>query len=121
MAEAVNSMNNSYQTPLEVACTFSQDSGVKVLLEAGADASQASGHGQPIHTALKNKSENCATVLLEFHPELISSRDQKYGGTPLHWAKTKTVGVQNNGAPSIPHKNAEVHSPCKTNLLESAW
>ena len=95
MAQIVNATNSSNQSPLDVACRYSQDGSVKVLLEAGADPNQPIGYAHPIHVALKCQSDQCAAVLLEFHPEQISVRDRKYGGTPLHWAKTKEVRITN--------------------------
>ena len=64
-----------------------------MLLEAGADPSKPHEGCHPIHTALQVKSNSCAATLLEFHPEQIHVRDTKYGGTPLHWAKTKEASI----------------------------
>ena len=64
-----------------------------MLLAAGADPNKEHDGCHPIHTALKVKSDACAATLLEFHPEQVHVRDSKYGGTPLHWAKTKEVDI----------------------------
>ena len=91
--EIINSRNNSNETALDIACRYSQENGVRMLLEAGASVNEveANSHAFPIHTAMKSKSDRCAEILLEFHPEHIEAKDTKYGGSPLHWAKTKEV------------------------------
>ena len=91
--DIINARNSSNETALDVACRYSQDRGVKMLLEAGAsvDEVQADSHALPIHTAMKSRSDRCAEILLEFHPEQLEAKDTKYGGSPLHWAKTKEV------------------------------
>ena len=91
VAEVVNVTNSSNQSALDVACRYSQDDSVQVLLAAGADPTKEHDGCHPIHTALNVKSDACAATLLEFHPEQVYVRDSKYGGTPLHWAKTKEV------------------------------
>lgn len=100
LSEIVNATNSKNQSALDVACHYSQNDSVQMLLEAGADPSKPHEGCHPIHTALQVKSNSCAATLLEFHPEQIHVRDTKYGGTPLHWAKTKE-GVElliNRGA-----------------------
>ena len=62
-----------------------------MLLEAGADPDKSHNGCHPIHIAVDAKSDSCVATLLEFHPEQVNVRDSKYGGTPLHWAKTKEV------------------------------
>ena len=89
----VNATNASNQSALDVACRYSQDDSVQMLLAAGADPSKEHDGCHPIHTALKAKSDPCTATLLEFHPEQVHVRDSKYGGTPLHWAKTKEVSI----------------------------
>ncbi|XP_048577713.1 85/88 kDa calcium-independent phospholipase A2 [Nematostella vectensis] len=89
LVDVINSRNKDDQTALDVACRFTQDEGVRVLLEAGADVNHVNGYALPIHTALKANGTRCASLLIDFHPELISARDLKYGGSPLHWVKTK--------------------------------
>lgn len=89
VADVVNATNSSNQSALDVACRYSQDDSVQVLLAAGADPNKEHDGCHPIHTALNVKSDACAATLLEFHPEQVQARDSKYGGTPLHWAKTK--------------------------------
>jgi ankyrin repeat protein len=91
VSDVVNSRNIDDQTALDVACHFSQENGVRVLLEAGADVNHVEGHTKPIHTALKSNGTRCAALILEFHPEQINEKDLKYGALPLHWAKTKEV------------------------------
>ena len=91
--DVINARNSSNESALDIACRYSQEKGVRMLLEAGASANEAeaSSHAFPIHTAMKSKSDHCAEILLEFHPEQLQTKDTKYGGSPLHWAKTKEV------------------------------
>lgn len=89
----VSATNSSNQSALDVACRYSQDDSVQVLLAAGADPNKEHDGCHPIHTALNVKSDACAATLLEFHPEQVHVRDSKYGGAPLHWAKTKEVYI----------------------------
>ena len=91
LSEIVNATNSKQESALDVACHYSQNDSVQMLLEAGADPRKSHEGVHAIHTAMKVKSEACAATLLEFHPEQIHARDTKYGGTPLHWAKTKEV------------------------------
>jgi len=91
LTDIIDSHNMDNQTALDVACHFSQDEGVKVLLEAGADVNRVEGYQKPIHTALKSNGTRCAALIIEFHPEQIDEKDLKYGAYPLHWAKTKEV------------------------------
>lgn len=89
VAEVVNATNSSNQSALDVACRYSQEDSVEMLLKAGADPSKAHEGFHPIHTALNAQSLACVATLLEFHPEQVDVRDTKYGGAPLHWAKSK--------------------------------
>jgi len=92
VSDIVNSRNVDDQTALDVACHFSQEKGVKMLLlEAGADVNHVEGYQKPIHTALKSNGTRRATFILEFDPEQIDEKDLKYGAFPLHWAKSKEV------------------------------
>lgn len=91
LAEVVNTTNSSNQSPLDIACRYSQGDSVQMLLEAGADPDKSHNGCHPIHIAVDAKSDSCVATLLEFHPEQVNVRDSKYGGTPLHWAKTKEV------------------------------
>ena len=91
VAEVVNATNSSNQSALDVACRYSQEDSVEMLLKAGADPSKPHEGFHPIHTALNSQSLACVATLLEFHPEQVDVRDTKYGGAPLHWAKSKEV------------------------------
>jgi len=93
VTDMVNSRNADNKTVLDVACHFTQDEGVKVLLEAGADVNRPEGYQKPIHTALKSNGTRCAALILEFHPDQINEKDLKYGAYPLHWTKSKEVCI----------------------------
>ncbi|XP_074620294.1 85/88 kDa calcium-independent phospholipase A2-like [Acropora palmata] len=112
LSEVVNATNSKHESALDVACHYSQNDSVQMLLEAGADPRKSHEGVHAIHTAMKVRSEACAATLLEFHPEQIHARDTKYGGTPLHWAKTKE-GVEllvNRGA-DIEAQNNDGETP----------
>lgn len=102
VAEVVNATNSSNQSALDVACRYSQEDSVEMLLKAGADPSKPHEGFHPIHTALNAQSLACVATLLEFHPEQVDVRDTKYGGAPLHWAKSKEVS--NTAEPSFAKK-----------------
>ncbi|KAJ7386298.1 85/88 kDa calcium-independent phospholipase A2 [Desmophyllum pertusum] len=90
VAEVVNATNSSNQSALDVACRYSQDDSVQMLLAAGADPNKAHDGCHPIHTALNVKSEACTATLLEFHPEQVNIRDGKYGGATLTLGQDQT-------------------------------
>ncbi|KAK3728611.1 hypothetical protein QZH41_011694 [Actinostola sp. cb2023] len=110
VSDIVNSRRNvDDQTALDVACHFSQEKGVKMLLlEAGADK----GYQKPIHTALKSNGTRRATFILEFDPEQIDEKDLKYGAFPLHWAKSKeAVRLLLKSGANIECKNNDDETP----------
>ena len=88
-AQVVNTVNSSMETPLQVACMLNNARGVQVLLENGADMKLQSNHAYPIHWAAKYNSNECITTILMFDKQCVHTKDAKYGGTPLHWAKTR--------------------------------
>ena len=63
----------------------------QLLLEHGADMKVASDHAYPIHSAAKYDSNDCVATILKFDKECLHVKDTKYGGTSLHWAKTRQV------------------------------
>ena len=115
VAELVDATNSSNQSPLDVACRYSQQDSVEMLLKAGADPSKSHEGFHPIHTALNAQSHACVATLLEFHPEQIHVRDTKYGGAPLHWAKSKEVS--NTVEPSCAKKNRNKNGLKSVNKL----
>jgi calcium-independent phospholipase A2 len=50
-----------------------------------------SQHAYPIHSAAKYNSHDCVKPILKFDEQCVHVKDTKYGGTPLHWAKTRQV------------------------------
>lgn len=60
-------------------------------MEHGADTKVASNHAYPIHAAAKYNSNDCVTTILMFDKQCPHAKDTKYGGTSLHWAKTRQV------------------------------
>ena len=90
-AEVTNKMNSSEETPLHVACVVNHSKAVQVLLNHGADLNVPSAHAYPIHAAAKNASTDCVKIIYQHSNETLHQKDQKYGGTPLHWSKKKEV------------------------------
>ncbi|XP_054844650.1 85/88 kDa calcium-independent phospholipase A2 isoform X2 [Eublepharis macularius] len=84
---ALDHLNNQGQTPLHLACQLGKDEAVISLLKAEAKGSILGTLGFPIHTAMKYSQKRCAKALLDVDINQIQYQDQRYGGTPLHWAK----------------------------------
>lgn len=88
-SQVVNTVNNSDETPLHVACMLNQTKGVQVLVDRGANLRVPSGYTFPIHCSAKYNSIDCLKLICEIDKESTDLRDKKYGGTPLHWSKSK--------------------------------
>jgi ankyrin repeat protein len=107
----VNATNNFFETPLHVAASQGHKDAAEVLLASNADVNAKNNFGTtPLHLAacmghkdvsellLAHRAEvdiydaakigNVEKVesLLKTNPGLMSSKDYKYGRTPLHWA-----------------------------------
>lgn len=83
----LNSRNKDGYTPLHKACLSDKPECVRALLKAGADVNK---------TATKSDEENNEpSYLVNFVQQnkdnQLNQEDMKYGGTPLHWACSKTV------------------------------
>ncbi|XP_056654896.1 85/88 kDa calcium-independent phospholipase A2 isoform X7 [Monodelphis domestica] len=83
----LNQVNNKGQTPLHLACQLGKPEMVRVLLLCNARSNVVGQHGFPIHTAMKFCQRGCAEMILNMDATQIHSKDPRYGGIPLHWAK----------------------------------
>ncbi|XP_051817891.1 85/88 kDa calcium-independent phospholipase A2 isoform X1 [Antechinus flavipes] len=83
----LNHVSNHGQTPLHLACQLGKPDMVRVLLLCNACCNVAGQHGYPIHTAMKFCQKGCAEVIISMDSSQIQSKDPRYGGSPLHWAK----------------------------------
>ncbi|XP_064478597.1 85/88 kDa calcium-independent phospholipase A2-like isoform X2 [Ornithodoros turicata] len=79
---SINEVNSDGYTPLQLACLADKPECVRELLKEGADVNSAS----------VNLDRNIGTFLGKDHVEQnvhnFQIDDMKFGGTPLHWAKT---------------------------------
>ncbi|XP_044533566.1 85/88 kDa calcium-independent phospholipase A2 isoform X1 [Gracilinanus agilis] len=83
----LNQVNNKGQTPLHLACQLGKPEMVRVLLLCNARSNVVGQHGFPIHTAMKFCQRGCAEMIINMDATQIHSKDPRYGGIPLHWAK----------------------------------
>ncbi|XP_044751505.1 85/88 kDa calcium-independent phospholipase A2 isoform X2 [Coccinella septempunctata] len=85
--KCLNSRNNEGLTPLHKACSADNTDCVLALLKAGADVNRTA--------ALYEGEENLEPSYVHDYVETASNDlyrgDMKSGGTPLHWACSKTV------------------------------
>ncbi|XP_074127821.1 85/88 kDa calcium-independent phospholipase A2 isoform X6 [Sminthopsis crassicaudata] len=83
----LNHVSNHGQTPLHLACQLGKPDMVRVLLLCNACCTVVGQHGYAIHTAMKFCQRGCAEVIINMDSSQIQSKDPRYGGSPLHWAK----------------------------------
>ncbi|XP_027727331.1 85/88 kDa calcium-independent phospholipase A2 isoform X5 [Vombatus ursinus] len=83
----LNHVSDRGQTPLHLACQLGKPDMVRVLLLCNARCNIVGQHGYAIHTAMKFCQRGCAEVIINMDGSQIHSKDSRYGGSPLHWAK----------------------------------
>ncbi|XP_033123790.1 85/88 kDa calcium-independent phospholipase A2-like, partial [Anneissia japonica] len=86
----INQANNENETPLLVACKTGNFYSFEVLLTNEATVDVADNLGYPIHHLFKNKQLSTSEAIFKANPNQGHVRDNKHGGTPLHWAKDCT-------------------------------
>lgn len=84
LPNSLNSRNKDGYTPLHIACMNDEPECVKALLLIGADVNIPPSDGQP-------SSPGCLGDFLYNKPNLLSSEDMRFGGTPLHWSHSRAV------------------------------
>ncbi|KYO36334.1 85/calcium-independent phospholipase A2 [Alligator mississippiensis] len=84
---ALNYLSNQGQSPLHLACQLGKEDTAVSLLKCRASCNITGALGFPIHTALKYSQKGCAQAILNTDVSQVQSKDPRYGGTPLHWAK----------------------------------
>lgn len=100
-------------TPLYVASIYSYSRCIKLLLDAGADASIPTGTGCiPLHVS--TKSLKCVSLLLHSYPDGVYVMDEK-GDTPLHSAAARgtleACLLMLQAGSIVDAKNNEGHTP----------
>ena len=91
----MNILNNEGHNPLHKATIEGKDKFFHGLLDAGAQPCVSSATGRLAHLVLKhaNGDEKRRVDLLDkvlsYDDDEINACDEKYGGTPLHWSRTK--------------------------------
>ncbi|KAK3090958.1 hypothetical protein FSP39_016047 [Pinctada imbricata] len=87
----INWLNNEGFTALSIACKKSLPDVVHNLLENGAEPAITAHDILPIHSAVDNEDEKSVEEIIKKFPEQLTARDGKYGGTPVHWAKSRKM------------------------------
>ncbi|XP_071960521.1 85/88 kDa calcium-independent phospholipase A2-like [Antedon mediterranea] len=88
--KGINRVNNENETPLLVACKVGNFYSSDVLLTNNATVDVADELGYPIHHVLKKNQLRTSEAILQANPKQGYGRDNKHGGTPLHWAKEQS-------------------------------
>lgn len=84
LPNSLNSRNSNGHTPIHVACQNDKPECVKALLLIGADVNIPASEGQP-------SSPGYVGDFLHNKPNVLHAEDMKFGGTPLHWSRSREV------------------------------
>ncbi|XP_020288940.1 85/88 kDa calcium-independent phospholipase A2 [Pseudomyrmex gracilis] len=84
LPNSLNSRNSNGHTPIHVACLNDKPECVKALLLIGADVNISASEGQP-------SSPGYVGDFLHNKPNVLHAEDMKFGGTPLHWSRSREV------------------------------
>lgn len=84
LPNSLNSRNSNGHTPMHVACLNDKPECVKALLLIGADVNISASEGQP-------SSPGYVGDFLHNKPNVLHAEDMKFGGTPLHWSRSREV------------------------------
>ncbi|CAG0900955.1 unnamed protein product [Darwinula stevensoni] len=87
----INHVNDEGNTPLHLACLADKPDCVQALICAGANMNAMGCGPLPINSALEGSNGNSAKEILTTYPNQLHANDMKYGGTPLHWAKSRKM------------------------------
>ncbi|XP_048248074.1 85/88 kDa calcium-independent phospholipase A2-like [Haliotis rufescens] len=87
----MNWLDGRGETPLLMACKKKLPEATEMLLHVCADPKISATSCLPVHAAVDAGDVRSLELICRNHPDQLGARDHKYGGTPLHWAKTKEV------------------------------
>lgn len=85
LPNSLNSRNSNGHTPMHVACLNDKPECVKALLLIGADVNIPASEGQP------SSPGYVGDFFLHNKPNVLHAEDMKFGGTPLHWSRSREV------------------------------
>lgn len=85
LPNSLNSRNSNGHTPIHVACQNDKPECVKALLLIGADVNIPATEGT------EPTSPGYVGDFLHNKPNVLHSEDMKFGGTPLHWSRSREV------------------------------
>ncbi|XP_032669254.1 85/88 kDa calcium-independent phospholipase A2 isoform X2 [Odontomachus brunneus] len=85
LPNSLNSRNSNGHTPIHVACHNDKPECVKALLLIGADVNIPATEGS------EPSSPGYVGDFLHNKPNVLHSEDMKFGGTPLHWSRSREV------------------------------
>ncbi|KAM4650612.1 85/88 kDa calcium-independent phospholipase A2 isoform 2-T3 [Discoglossus pictus] len=89
----INHLSGRGESPLHVACRLGKAESVLALLRCHARPDIIGREGFPIHIAMKYSQKGCAEAILDVSASQAHREDPRYGGTPLHWAKTAEIAL----------------------------
>ncbi|ELT90707.1 hypothetical protein CAPTEDRAFT_216660 [Capitella teleta] len=120
---AINQLNLFGESALHIACLHDQHENAEQLLRWGAQSQLTMSHRFPIHCAMKVASVQCIQVLCHWSKEQMHVADSRYGGTPMHWARSKEcINVLADLGCNLEAPNTEgetaLHIMIKRNRLE---
>ncbi|XP_060535759.1 85/88 kDa calcium-independent phospholipase A2 isoform X2 [Cylas formicarius] len=85
--KCLNLRNKNGHNPLHLACLADKPDCVKALLLAGADVNKSADDT----TTAGDIGPGYVGNFLQDNPNTLYHDDMKYGGTPLHWARSRQV------------------------------
>lgn len=87
--EVINCKNNKRETAIGLSCLKNLSTFTEALLHAGADPCISNSTFFPIHAALKTGDLKSVELLCKNNAYQMDLHDSKYGGYPIHWARTE--------------------------------
>ncbi|PIK47446.1 putative 85/88 kDa calcium-independent phospholipase A2 [Apostichopus japonicus] len=87
----INCLNKYNQTAVNVACKADNFDVAEFLIKAGAVLDAGDDLGFPIHYAMKKQKLSMVQAIFDAHKDAGTTKCNKHGATPLHWAKTTTL------------------------------
>lgn len=84
LPEQLNSRNSDGHTPMHIACLHDKPECVKALILIGADVNISATEGEITNPGYIGD-------YLHTKPNSLIHDDMKFGGTPLHWSRSREV------------------------------